>query len=167
MVELFSHYETLIRKLDTLGLEYYLMGDLNCNIASTQFDSNTRLLCEISDIYINGLKQLITEPTRITESSSTLVDVIFTDCINRVVCSGALHFGVSDHSLIYDYGKLSQEFAFKGHSTKTYRNFCNFNRENFRKDISRQDCSCIKKKKKEREKERETARSLINAPTAN
>ena len=52
--ELFSHYETLIGKLDSLDLEYYLMGDFNCN-----------LLCEISDIY--GLQQLITEPTRITE----------------------------------------------------------------------------------------------------
>ena len=116
------------------------MGDLNCNMASAHFDSNTRLLCEISDIY--GLQQLITEPTRITESSSSLIDVIFTNCINRVVCSRVLHIGISDHSLIYVYRKLSPEFAFKGHSTKTYRNFSNFNRENFRRDISRQDWSC-------------------------
>ena len=50
--ELFSHYETLIAKLDSLDLEYYLMGDFNCNMASAHFDSNTCLLCEISDIYI-------------------------------------------------------------------------------------------------------------------
>ena len=42
----------------------------------------------------------------------------------------------------YVYRKLSPEFAFIGHSTKTYRNFSNFNRENFRRDISRQDWSC-------------------------
>ncbi|CAH3140907.1 unnamed protein product, partial [Porites evermanni] len=35
-------------------------------------------------------------------------------------------------------------FAFKGHSTKTYRNFSIFDRENFRRDISRQDWSSIK-----------------------
>ena len=110
-------------------------------MASAHFNTNTRLLCEISDTY--GLQQLITEPTRITESSSSLIDVIFTNCINRVVCSGVLHIGISDHSLIYVYRKLSPEFAFKGHSTKTYRNFSNFNRENFRRDISRQDWSCI------------------------
>ena len=39
--ELFSHYETLIGKLDSLDLEYYLMGDLNCNMASAHFDTNT------------------------------------------------------------------------------------------------------------------------------
>ena len=102
--ELFSHYETLIGKLDSLDLEYYLMGDLNCNMASAHFDSNTRLLCEISDIY--GLQQLITEPTRITESSSSLIKVIFTNCINRVVCSRVLHIGICDHSLISVCHKL-------------------------------------------------------------
>ncbi|CAH3162391.1 unnamed protein product, partial [Porites lobata] len=35
--ELFSHYETLVGKLDSLDLEYYLMGDLNCNMASAHF----------------------------------------------------------------------------------------------------------------------------------
>ena len=87
-------------------------------LVSTHFDSNTHLLCEISDIY--GLQQVITAPTRITESSSSLIDVIFTNCINRVVCSGVLHVGISDPSLIYVYHKLSLEFAFKGHSTKTF-----------------------------------------------
>ena len=37
------------------------MGDLKCDMAFAYFDSNTRLLCEISDIY--GLQQLVTEPT--------------------------------------------------------------------------------------------------------
>ena len=58
------------------------MGDLNCNMASAHFDTNTRLLCEISDIY--GLQQLITEPPLITELSSSLIDVIFTNCIELV-----------------------------------------------------------------------------------
>ena len=62
------------------------------------------LLCEISDIY--GLQQLITEPTRITESSSSLINVIFTNCINRVVCSRVLHIGICDHSLISVCHKL-------------------------------------------------------------
>ena len=138
--ELFSYYETLVGKLDSFDLEYYLMGDLNCDVTSAHFDSNTSLLCEISDVY--GLQQLITEPTRITESSSSLIDVIISNCVNRVVCSGVFHIGISDHSLIYVYRKLSPEFASKGHSTKTYRNFSNFNRENIRSDISRQGWSC-------------------------
>ena len=46
-IDLFLHYESFLEKLDSLGLEYYLLGDLNCNLASLQHDSNTRRLCEI------------------------------------------------------------------------------------------------------------------------
>ena len=51
--DLFSSYESL----DSLHLEYYLLGDLNCNLASPTADANTHHLLEISDLY--GLKQLI------------------------------------------------------------------------------------------------------------
>ena len=39
---LFLYYESFLEKLDSLGLKYYLLGDLNCNLASLQYDSNTR-----------------------------------------------------------------------------------------------------------------------------
>ena len=37
------------------------------------------------------MKQLITEPTRLTESSQTLIDVILTNKPDRIVSSGVLH----------------------------------------------------------------------------
>ena len=39
-VDLFLYYESILEKLDSFGLEYYLLGDLNCNLASLQYDSN-------------------------------------------------------------------------------------------------------------------------------
>ena len=87
-MDLFLYYESFLEKLDSLGLEYYLLGDFNCNLSSAQYDLNTRRLCEISDLF--GLQQLITEPTRITESSSTLIDLIYTNYVDRVACSGVL-----------------------------------------------------------------------------
>ena len=108
MIDLFLYYESFLEKLDSLGREYYRLGDLNCNLASLQYYSNTRRLCEISDLF--GPQQLIIEPTRITKSSSTLIDLIFTNYANRVVCSGASHIGISDHSLIHVYRKLSPAF---------------------------------------------------------
>ena len=130
----FLYYESFLEKLDSLGPEYYLLGDLNWNLASLQYDSNTLRLCEISDLF--GRQQLITEPTRITESSSTLIDVIFTNYADRVVCSGVSHIGVSDHSLIYVYRKLSPAFPSKGHSTISLKKIKNFNRGSFRNDIT-------------------------------
>ena len=44
-------------------------------MASTNYDNNVRQLINIADIY--GLHQLISEPTRITDKSSTPIDLIY------------------------------------------------------------------------------------------
>jgi hypothetical protein len=85
---LFTSFEPLIGRLDAENVEFYLTGDLNCNLAndSTQSDNNTHLLSSITDSY--GLQQLINEHTRITKTTSTLIDLIFSNYPDRVVCSG-------------------------------------------------------------------------------
>lgn len=97
-IGIFSPFETLIGKLDSENIEYFLMGDLNCDMIATQYDNNTCKLMSITDIY--GLQQLITEPTRITPTSATLIDVIYTNCPDKVVCSGVRHISISDHSIV-------------------------------------------------------------------
>ena len=52
------------------------MGDFNCNMLPASFyNANTQSLLNITDIYNFKIfkKQLITEPTRITPLSSTLL----------------------------------------------------------------------------------------------
>ena len=80
------------------------MGDFNCNLASPQLDINTVLLTNIVDIY--NLYQLIDSPTPITNTSSTLIDVIFTNCQNNIVSTGVSHVSLSDHSLVYAFRKI-------------------------------------------------------------
>ncbi|CAH3179041.1 unnamed protein product, partial [Porites evermanni] len=71
---------------------------------------------------------------RITDKSSTLIDFIYTNCPERVVCSGVAHISISDHSLVYAFRKLSINFR-KGHTSITNRNFKTFHRAKFRNDI--------------------------------
>ena len=78
------------------------MGDINCDLLS---ESNANALLNVSDVY--GLRQLITEPTRVTPSSSSLIDLIFTDQPDLVSFSGISHVGISDHSLVYAFRKVS------------------------------------------------------------
>ena len=77
---------------------------------------------------VYGLEQLISEPTRITPTSSTLIDLIYTNCSDKIVCSGVCHIGISDHSMVYVYRKLAQNGISNGHNSITYRNFRNFDR---------------------------------------
>ncbi len=53
--------------------EIILSGDMNCDYSKR---SDNRNLKDI--IKINGLKQMITEPTRVTESTSSLIDIVLT-----------------------------------------------------------------------------------------
>ena len=103
--EIFSYLETLIGKLDSENAEFDLMGDFNCNFASSQPDNNTVLLSNLSDVY--GLRQLINTPTGVKSASSTLTDVIFTNYLDRVVCSSVSHVSLSDHSLVYVFREVS------------------------------------------------------------
>ena len=65
----------------------------------------------------------------------TLIDVIFTSHPDNVSCSGVSHVGISDHSLIYVFRKISLPSAVRGNNTVSYRQFKNFNRNRFRSDI--------------------------------
>ena len=96
------------------------------------------LLSNLSDVYV--LHQLINILTRVTSASSTLIDVAFTKCLDRVVCSVVSHVSLSDHSLVYVFCKVSiYPSSFKGHSTVTYRKFKNFNSARFGFNISQQN----------------------------
>ena len=116
------------------------MGDLNCDMIATGYDNYTCKLMSITGIY--GLQQLITEPTRITLTSAFLIDIIYTNCPDKVVCSGVRHisiivlYSISDHSIVFAYRTLSVNGVSGGHNAITYRNFRKFNRINFRNDIA-------------------------------
>ena len=90
------------------------------------------------------MHQLINEPTRITEKTSTTIDLIFVNEPDKIACSGVSHVGISDHSLIYAFRKLSAGKHSKGHTTISYRNFKHFDADSFRNDFSLQDCDYVK-----------------------
>ena len=113
------------------------MGGLNCEMIATRYENDSCKLMNITDVY--GLQQLITEPTRVTQTSSTLIDVIYTNCSDKIVCSGVCHISISDRSMVFAYRKLSINGLTPGHNALTYRKFCKFNRINFRNDITSQN----------------------------
>ena len=53
------------------------------------------------------LSQLIEEATRVTMTTSTLIDHIFTNTPDKVSDSGVIHTGISDHSLVLTIRKIS------------------------------------------------------------
>jgi hypothetical protein len=75
--ELFDHLEKLIKQIDE-NKEMYILGDLNCNLLQEKslFNIPTKKLDSLYELY--QLTQLINEPTRITITTTSLIDHVVT-----------------------------------------------------------------------------------------
>jgi hypothetical protein len=107
--ECLNTYENLITPICVNIPKYYsenkeviLIVDFNCDwslLANNEANAHTNILAEI----INTLQfeQLIKEPTRVTATTKTLIDLAFTNKPELINGSGVIHLGISDHSMIY------------------------------------------------------------------
>ena len=98
----------------------FILGDLNCNILKTGPES----IALENFMYEMNLKQMITTPTRITDTCESLIDVILTSAPNLVLKSRVLDIIISDHLLIFTALRLklpkpSPKFTL----TRSYKNY--------------------------------------------
>lgn len=98
-IEFMDILNEYLTKLDTLDKELIVLGDLNCDLSQEKLDCHSKRLVDLFNV--NQLTQIIMEPTRITKDHESLVDIIATNRPDKIVKSGALHIGISDHSLVY------------------------------------------------------------------
>ena len=82
----------------SLDAPIYILGDLNCNLLKPEA-SDCKVLGNFCSSY--NLTQLIKEPTRVTEQTSSLLDIILVSDIKQVRESFVMHSSVSDHDLVY------------------------------------------------------------------
>ena len=90
------NYLTRSIKSLPLGSEVFCLGDFNVNFLSKC--ALTSLLKDFSRSC--NLKQLIKSPTRITETTSSIIDLLFTNSLN-ILQSGSIICGLIDRNLIY------------------------------------------------------------------
>ena len=75
--------------------EVILLGDLNCNYLIVNDYK------EIKDtIKINGLKQIIDKPTRISKDSRTIIDIIASSDDSKIADKTIFLTCLSDHELV-------------------------------------------------------------------
>ncbi|CAB4034843.1 Hypothetical predicted protein, partial [Paramuricea clavata] len=89
----------------TMGKLIILLGDLNCDMLKPT-PGSASLIKTTKELNLN---QLIKSPTKITESSQTLVDVIFVSSPRLVVNSGVIETCISDHFPVYVSLKLKTD----------------------------------------------------------
>ena len=96
--EFMLNISNVLEKLKTDKKLCFIMGDFNVNITdTTNHTVNDFLNLMQSHLFM----PLIQHPTRVTETSATLIDNIFTNCICFPVRSGILSTDISDHMPVF------------------------------------------------------------------
>ena len=118
-----------------LKQECYILGDFNTDVLAEKnvLKNNFENFMRIFD-----LKQIITEPTRITDTSETAIDSICTSDVGNVSQSGVLPCKLSDHNVIFCTRKL-MKCQFKGHNNVQLRIMKGYDKDVFVDKLSRLD----------------------------
>ena len=108
------------------------LGDLDCDILHPLEDGKEgRAWLDICDIY--DLQNLICEPTRISKTRESCLDLIVTNAPVFALHSGTLEAGLSDHKLVYTV--LNRKVMKPKTVFVKRRCFKNFDKEAFNKDL--------------------------------
>lgn len=108
-------FEEELSKAHISGLEMLLMGDFNIDL-KTRTNHKWRNQTNLFD-----LTQLVTEPIRITETTATLIDQVYTTHPQNIVQCFTSSISLSDHFLISFTRKISSKIPQNKHIT-TYEN---------------------------------------------
>ena len=92
--EFFDHFEKLIKAIDDENKEMHILGDLNCDMLKTDEDSSvpTKKIKTLYELY--QLSQLIDKATRVTMTTSSLIDHIVANKPEKI--SLTLMFSILD-----------------------------------------------------------------------
>ena len=126
-----NQFEEELSIAQTTGLEFILMGDINIDITHC---INTKWM---NLIQLFDLTQLVSSPTRITQSSSTIIDHIYTSNPENITATFVPDYSISDHFPICLSRKVNAKISKPNHITTSYRCFKKFDEGLFLTDLSR------------------------------
>ena len=137
----FEYFQLVLDKIRQLPKQYFIvmLGDFNAHYDVANPSGNSEVGGKLySFLESNNLAQLITEPTRVTSNSSTILDLVITNCPERFSASGTLSPPSNcDHSVIFVSMNLIT------HRSRSYKrqvwNFNNVNSADLNCELSQMD----------------------------
>ena len=88
-----------IADLDILNYNAYLLGDFNINISMNRRSSDAQNYLDM--LASNSLCPIITQPTRVADTSSTIIDHIITNCTSHSILPGIIKSDLTDHYPVF------------------------------------------------------------------
>ena len=137
----FDLFETVLHKLDDLQQDFVILGDLNCNMQVGYKSWQTKRLNDLIDAF--GLYQVVTSPTRVSADTSSLVDVVLVNNLNKIGNVHVIPVSLSDHYMISCTWGKQKVCKDHSHKYKTNRNIKKVDMLKYREDISNVQWDCV------------------------
>ena len=115
-----EHINGILENISNENKKCYLMGDFNINLL--QYDTNNTVQNFIDMLSSQSFYPNINKPTRITESSATLIDNILTNDLHNHT-AGVLISDISDHLPVFLISDNSRKKVHYERRCSTKRDF--------------------------------------------
>ena len=134
MTKFIEYIENCLETLDKENKQVYISGDFNIDLL--KLDNNSAYLEFYNLLVSHGFLPQIINPTRITDTTATVIDNIYTNCFQYSQNSGNILLSISEHFSQFISVKRNK-IDFK--NLNIYRhNYSKFNTQSFRDDVSLQ-----------------------------
>ena len=122
----------------SLNKPIYIIRDINCSLLKPNIPGSVALMnfCRMFN-----LTQMVSSPTRVTDSTATLLDVIITSNANQFREVKIIECSVSDHDLVYAILRLKKQLSKPVYITTRY--FKHYHPEAFYEDIEQAPWSVL------------------------
>ena len=87
--------QEIVTKIERENKLVFIMGNFNINLLN--YENHTPTSDFLNTFFTNHLQPLILQPTRVTSSTSTLIDNIFSNDVTSSISSGNILIQISDH----------------------------------------------------------------------
>ena len=122
-----EYFEDCIENILQEEKEVYLLGDINRNLHDSQIK---RVWNDYMEPF--GLTQFVSELTRVTSDSRSLIDHIYSNCPENVK---SVHVPKIGHFPVFVTRKMHNQIPKESHYTISYRSFKHFDEANFISDL--------------------------------
>ena len=122
-----------IEKASSHSEEIYILGDINIDIKDGNISNTTwKQVVELHD-----LQQLITDSTRVTAHSITLIGHLYVSNQGKIAEAFVPNVAISDHyPICFTRSTSKKSYQRNNHTTMQYRCYKKFNEEVFQLELS-------------------------------
>ncbi|VDI04166.1 Hypothetical predicted protein [Mytilus galloprovincialis] len=133
-----TKFELMLTNVDIEDKEMIILGDFNINLSSRKIPAKWSHLKNIFN-----LSQIVSVPTRVTQTSSSLVDHIYSNEPHNIHFISVPKYSISDHYPVCISHKRGLKSKKKIHEYITFRSTKHFNENDFVNDISQCSFNCV------------------------